>query len=185
MELNHYPDTDGDRNSYNVNFSIQSHEYYYFLLDSRNGELIHAMNSIADDLDREPLAVSVLEDKKDALYRMAEDYLVSRLGKEKDYERVVYSYRDKDGLLDNFNHIFFYFIKADGSARKYLVCPKAYRAEIKGTGTKLDVVKNAMLRRIPDMHAETDGGTKAHWRTLNMATVFAVEAEGATFNVVR
>ena len=37
-------------------------------------------------------------------------------GKEKDYERVVYSYRDKDGLLDNFNHIFFYFIKADGSA---------------------------------------------------------------------
>ena len=34
MELNHYPDTDGDRNSYNVNFSIQSHEYYYFLLDS-------------------------------------------------------------------------------------------------------------------------------------------------------
>ena len=116
MELNHYPDTDGDRHSYNVNFSIQSHEYYYFLLDSRNGELIHAMNSMADDLDREPLAVSVLEDKKDNLYRMAEDYLVSRLGKEKDYERVVYSYRDKDGLLDNFNHIFFYFIKADGSA---------------------------------------------------------------------
>ena len=32
MELNHYPDTDGDRHSYNVNFSIQSHEYYYCLL---------------------------------------------------------------------------------------------------------------------------------------------------------
>ena len=74
------------------------------------------MNSMADDLDREPLAVSVLEDKKDALYRMAEDYLVSRLGKEKDYERVVYSYRDKDGLLDHFNPIFFYSSKADGSA---------------------------------------------------------------------
>lgn len=90
-----------------------------------------------------------------------------------------------DRLLTGSNIFSVSNIKADGSARKYLVCPKAYRAEIKGTGTKLDVVKNAMLRRIPDMHAETGGGTKAHWRTLNMATVFAVEAEGATFNVVR
>lgn len=116
MELNHYPDTKDGRSYYNVNFSIQSHEYYYFYLDSRNGELLYAMNSMTGDLDREPLTVAVLEERKEALYRTAEDYLVNKLGKEQDYERVVYSYREKDGLLDNFNHIYFYFIKADGSA---------------------------------------------------------------------
>lgn len=90
-----------------------------------------------------------------------------------------------DRLLTGSNIFSVENIKADGSARKYLVCPKAYRAEIKGTGKPLDAVKNAMLRRVPDMQADTDGGTKAHWRTLNMSTVFAITAEGARFNVIR
>lgn len=116
MELNHYPDTDGDKPKYNVNFSIQSHAYYYFWLDSRNGELVCAMNSMADDLDSEPLTTAVLEEKKEALCRTTEDYLTNQLGKEADYKRVVYSYREKDGRLDNFNQVRFYFIKEDGSA---------------------------------------------------------------------
>lgn len=90
-----------------------------------------------------------------------------------------------DRLLTGSNIFSVENIKADGSARKYLVCPNTYRAEIKGTGAPLDAIKNAMLRRVPDMRAETDGGTRAHWRTLNMATVFAINAEGARFNVVR
>lgn len=72
--------------------------------------------------------------------------------------------------------------KADGTPRRFHINPKAYRAEIKGTGKPLSGAHNAHLRRVPDMSADTaDGG--AHWRTLNLRTVWAIAAKGAVYHV--
>lgn len=87
-----------------------------------------------------------------------------------------------DELLQG-NHMFSVINrKADGSRRQYLINPQAYRAEIKGTGKPLEGDKNAHLRRIPDMRADTSNG-KAHWRTLNIRTIRAISANGAVYHV--
>lgn len=87
-----------------------------------------------------------------------------------------------DRLLQGTNIFSVENIKKDGTPRRFLICPKAYRAEIKGTGHALNPLNSAMVRRVPDMSADTSEG-KAHWRTLNMATVRQIKAEGVTFDV--
>jgi len=74
-------------------------------------------------------------------------------------------------------------VKKDGASRRFTICPRAYRAEIKGTGYPLNPLRSAMVRRVPDMSADTSEG-QAHWRTLNLATVRHISAEGVRFDVV-
>lgn len=74
-------------------------------------------------------------------------------------------------------------IKKDGSERRYLICPKAYRAEVQGTGKPLDPKMWPDLIRVPDMLADTAGGHKAHWRTLNLATIKSIRAQRRVFHV--
>lgn len=87
-----------------------------------------------------------------------------------------------DQLLTGSNIFTVENVKKDGSARRFTICPKAYRAEIKGTGYPLNPLRSAMVRRVPDMSADTSEG-QAHWRTLNLATVRHINAEGVRFDV--
>lgn len=87
-----------------------------------------------------------------------------------------------DSLLKGSNIFAVENIKKDGSPRRFMICPKAYRAEVKGTGYPLNPLRSAMMRRVPDMSADTSDG-QAHWRTLNLATVRHINAEGMRFDV--
>lgn len=67
-------------------------------------------------------------------------------------------------------------IKADGTSRNFVVNPKAYRNQIKGTGPAIDPASNPLHVKVPDMRAGS-------WRTLNLATALKVVAAGQTYYV--
>lgn len=68
-------------------------------------------------------------------------------------------------------------IKKDGCMRKYVICPKAFRDQIKGTGKPLDVHMHPNLIRVPDT-------TKGSFRTVNLATLTAIVADGFHYRVL-
>lgn len=68
-------------------------------------------------------------------------------------------------------------IKANGERRKYVICPRAYRDGIKGTGKALDAAAHPFLIKVPDTAAKG-------WRTVNLETLESITAGRVTYDVI-
>lgn len=68
-------------------------------------------------------------------------------------------------------------VTKDGARRNFIVNPKAYRAQIKGTGKPADPMAHPLNIKVPDMRAGS-------WRTINLATLESVAANGQIIEVI-
>lgn len=118
-ELNCYRTEEGyysDQPVYVVTFSVRSVEYFYFTIDAGTGNLINVDHNLAEEMQAEAVAVKDMKEDRDQLYHKVKETLTKTPMNETSYEKVTCSYRERGGMLDNFNNIYFNFMCKDGSA---------------------------------------------------------------------
>lgn len=119
-ELNFYRDEEdyyySDQPVYVVTFSVRSVEYFYFTIDAGTGDLIKVVHNLAEEMNEEALGVNDMKEGRDQLYIKVKETLTKTPSNGTPYEKVTCSYRERDGVLKNFNRIYFNFMYKDGSA---------------------------------------------------------------------
>ena len=119
-ELNFYREEEdffySDQPVYVVTFSVRSVEYFYFTIDAGTGDLIKVVHNLAEEMNDEALGVNDMKEGREQLYIKAKDILTKTPANDVAYEKVTCSYRERDGVLKNFNRIYFNFMYKDGSA---------------------------------------------------------------------